>query len=99
MEQGASVTLPNTPLIARAKGSYLRRVVASSTTNVQIEHGYSYIVPLMSGQKVLGVLRLLVEDNAHPRLLIIKSALKMECPATDAQPELFTKLRDYAVWL
>jgi two-component system, OmpR family, sensor histidine kinase KdpD len=99
MEQGASVTLPDIPLIARANGSYLRRVVASSTTNEQIEHGYSYIVPLMSGQKVLGVLRLLVEDNAHPRLLTIKSVLKMDCPATDAQPELFTKLRDYAVSL
>lgn len=99
MEQGIAVTLPNIPLIARAKGSYLRRVVASSTANEQIEHGYSYIVPLLSGQKVLGVLRLLVEDNAHPRLLIIKSALETECPTTDDQPELFTKLRDYAVSL
>ncbi|MEO8971192.1 MAG: ATP-binding protein [Ktedonobacteraceae bacterium] len=99
MEKGVSVTLPNIPLIARAKGSYLRRVVVRSTLNEQIEHGYSYIVPLLSGQKVLGVLRLLVEDNAHPRLLTIKSGLEIECPATDMQPELFTKLKDYAVSL
>ena len=99
MEQGKSVRLPNIPLIACAKGSYLRRVVASSIANEPIEHGYSYLVPLLSGQKVLGVLRLLVEDNAHPRLLIIKNALEMECAATGAQPELFTKLRDYAVSL
>lgn len=99
MEQEKSVRLPNVPPISRAKGSYLRRVVASSTTNEQIEHGYSYIVPLLSGQKVLGVLRLLVEDNAHPRLLTIKRVLEMECPASDVQSELFTKLRDYAVSL
>ena len=99
MEQGKSVTLPNIPLIARPKGSYLRRVVVRSATNEQIEHGYSYIVPLLSGQNVLGVLRLLVEDNAHPRLLTIKNALETECPATETQPELFTNLKDYAVSL
>ena len=99
MEKGISVRLPAVPLIARAMGSYLRRVVASSTMHEQIEHGYSYIVPLLSGQKVLGVLRLLVEDNAHPRLLTIKRALETACPSTDVQPELFTKLRDYAVSL
>ncbi len=99
MEKGKSVTLPNIPLIARAKGSYLRRAVVRSSTHESVEHGYSYIVPLLSGQKVLGVLRLLVEDNAHPRLLTIKNALEMECPATDVQPELFTKLRNYAVSL
>ena len=99
MEQGKSVRLPNVPPVSRAKGSYLRRVVASSTTHEQIEHGYSYIVPLLSGQKVLGVLRLLVEDNAHPRLLTIKNALEMECPASDVQSELFIKLIDYAVSL
>ena len=99
MEQGISVRLLNIPLISRAKGSYLRRVVAKKTTNEQIEYGYSYIVPLLSGHKVLGVLRLLVEDNAHPRLHAIKNALEMECPATDVQPELFIKLKDYAVSL
>lgn len=99
MEKGTSVTLRDIPLIACARGSSLRRVVASSTTHEQIEHGYSYVVPLLSRQKVLGVLRLLVEDNAHPRLLTIKRALETECPSTDAQPELFTKLRDYAVLL
>lgn len=99
MGQGKSVTLPNIPLIARPKGSYLRRVVVRGATNEQIEHGYSYIVPLFSGQNVLGVLRLLVEDNAHPRLLTIKNALETECPATETQPELFTNLKDYAVSL
>lgn len=99
MERGTSVTLRDISLIACAKGSYLRRVVASSTTHEPIEHGYSYIVPLLSRQKVLGVLRLLVEDNAHPRLLTIKHALETECPSTEAQPELFTKLRDHAVLL
>ncbi len=98
MEKGISVRLPNVPLIACANGSYLRRIVASSTPHEPIEHGYSCIVPLMAGQKVLGVLRLLVEDNAHPRLLTIKSALEKECPAVE-EHDLFTKLRDYAVSL
>ncbi|HLJ35565.1 MAG TPA: ATP-binding protein, partial [Ktedonobacteraceae bacterium] len=99
MEHGISVRLPNIPLIARDKGSYLRRPVASSATHELIEHGYSDIVPLLSQQKALGVLRILVEDTAHPRLLNIKHALEKECLSTEEQPELFTKLRDHAVML
>ena len=99
MEHGNSVRLPNIPLIARDKGSYLRRFVASSATHEPIDHGYSDIVPLLSGKKVLGVLRILVEDTAHPRLLTIKHALEGECPSSEEQPELFTKLRDHAVLL
>ncbi|HLH63714.1 MAG TPA: DUF4118 domain-containing protein [Ktedonobacteraceae bacterium] len=99
MQQGKSVKLPNIPLISRAKGSYLRRVVASSTTNSQVAQGYSCLVPLLSGKKVLGVLRLLVEDNAHPRLMTIKRALETEQSASDVHAELFAKLKDYAVSL
>ena len=99
MEHGTSVILPNVSLISRAKGYYLRRVVASSSTNEPIEHGYSYIVPLPQRQKVLGVLRLLVEDDAHPRLLAIKNNLEMGCVPSDKPGELFTKLIDYAVSL
>ena len=99
MEHGKSVRLPNVPLIARTKNSYLRRVVASSTSNEPIERGYSYIVPLLSGQQVLGVLRLLVEDTAHPRLVIIKSTLEMECATSGIHSELFARLRDYALLL
>ena len=99
MEHGIAVRLPNIPLIARDKGSYLRRFVASSAANEPVEHGYSDIVPLLSQQKVLGVLRILVEDTAHPRLRAIKHALEGDCPSTEEQPELFTKLRDHAVLL
>lgn len=99
MEHGISVRLPNIPLIARDKGSYLRRPVPGNSAHEPVEHGYSDIVPLFSQQKVLGVLRILVEDTTHPRLRTIKHALEKECLSTGEQSELFTKLKDHAVTL
>jgi len=99
MKHGESVTLPNIPLVNRAKGSYLRRVVAGNSTPSQAGYGYSYLAPLKSEQRVIGVLRLLIEDDAHPRLVAIKNILEINCDPSSTQPELFSKLVDYAVSL
>ncbi len=42
---------------------------------------------------------MLIEDGAHPRLAAIKNTLEMNCDASSTQPELFSKLFDYAVSL
>ncbi len=55
---GESVTLPNIPLVFRPKGSYLRRAVPGNSDPGQSGYGYSYLVPLKSEQRVIGVLRL-----------------------------------------
>lgn len=99
MKRGESVILQNNPLVSHQKGSYLRRVVASNHTHSHSEYGYSYIVPLMSEQKVIGVLRLLIQDDADPRLMVIKDILEMKNDASNIQPELFSKFLNYAASL
>jgi two-component system, OmpR family, sensor histidine kinase KdpD len=104
MKHGQSVVIRETPLIAREKGGFSRRVVASTITNHQ--HGYqcSYLVPLlsgqkapgMSGQKVIGVLYLLIEDTDHPEVLAIKRRLEAGCPVSPDSDSLFSQLVDHA---
>ena len=77
MQHGESVTLPEIPLISRPKGSYLRRVVVSNTPAGHSVYHCNHLIPLLSrsGQKVLGVLRLFIEDDANPELAAIKKHL------------------------
>lgn len=96
MKYGKSILLSSIPLITRAKGNYLRRVVASNTMDSFIEHGYSYIAPLKVGQNVVGVIRILIEDETNHRVIAIKHFLEAEREVSQTQPELFSKLLDYA---
>jgi len=102
MEHGKSVTLPEIPLISRPKGSYLRRVVVSNTQAGHCVYHCNHLIPLLSrsGQKVLGVLQLFIEDDANPELVAIKKHLEKEDKPTDnLHPELFARLLDHAVCL
>ncbi len=99
MGNGKSLRVQNIPLIARDKGSYVRRAVSSSGTHEPVEYGYSDLIPLFSQEKVLGVMRILIEDTDHPRLRTIKHALEKECLSNEEQRELFTKLKVHAVTL
>ena len=102
MQHGRAVTLPEIPLISRPKGSYLRRVVVSNTPAGHSVYHCNHLIPLLSrsGQNVLGVLRLFIEDDANPELVAIKKHLEKEDDSTDSpHPELFGKLLDHAVCL
>jgi two-component system sensor histidine kinase KdpD len=104
MEHGQSVVVRETPLIARAMGSFARRVVASNISNSQRVYRCSYLVPLLSGrqvlgesgQRVLGVMHLLIEDSGHPDLQTIKRRLEMRGAASPGHEDLFSQLLGHA---
>lgn len=104
MEHGESVVVGETPLIARAKGSFARRVVASNLSNPQRVYRCSYLVPLLSGrqvlgesgQRVLGVMHLLIEDSNHPDLQTIKQRLETRGAASPGHKDLFSQLLGHA---
>ena len=96
MKHGKSVLLPVIPLITRAKGSYVRRIVARSTIDSFTEYSYSYIAPLTLGQKVVGAIRLILDDVTHPRVIAIKNTLETERELSNTQPQLFLRFLDYA---
>lgn len=99
LEHGQSLILRNMPLIARPTGSYLRRTVASNSSQSASMTGYSYLAPLKSGEMVVGVLRLLIEEDAHPRLVVIKQILETARQPADMQAEPFSKLLEHAIFL
>jgi two-component system sensor histidine kinase KdpD len=107
MQHATSVVLSDVPLISHEKSSYFRRVVASNTASDREIYRLNYLVPLISGrrvlgesgQKVLGVLHILIEDIEHPELASIKRCLELPSESPTTQPELFPKLLDHAVFL
>lgn len=112
MKHALPVVVADLPLIPSDKGNYLRRVVASSGARRPQTYLFSYLVPLIAyhntlaelhqgegKQKVLGVVRLLIEDVAHPELSAIKRRLEMGGETSSAQPELFSQLLDHATSL
>ncbi len=97
MRDGQSLTLQDLPVVLHTQSSYLRRIV---TSNVGVDlrvNRCNYLVPLLSGQKVLGVMRLYIEDNANAELEAIKSILRGENISPGIHAELFSRLRDQTV--
>ncbi len=107
MQHAESVVISDVPLISHQKGSYLRRVVANNTTSDREIYHRNFLVPLISGrrvlgesgEKVLGVLHILIEDIDHPELTVIKKCLDLSSQSPATQSELFPKLIDHAVFL
>ncbi len=99
INHGQSVMVRDMPLIERTKGNYLRRIVRRSAVTESSECHYSYIAPLRSGQRNIGAIRLLVQDNGNPCLMSIKNILETAQEPADSQLELFTKFRDHTVYL
>ncbi|GAC1566273.1 MAG: hypothetical protein NVS3B14_07370 [Ktedonobacteraceae bacterium] len=98
MKHGQSVELSEIPLVTHAWGNnYFRRVVASNASVGPSVYYRNYLTPLFSGQKVLGVMRLYVEDNANPELEAIKQVLEKETSPSDIHAEHFLHLFDHAV--
>ncbi len=98
MQHGKSLILPEIPLVSRAKGNYLRRVVVSNTKVDQCGYCYNYLVPLLSSQKVIAVMRLYVEDDGNAELSAIKAFLEQkEHPPAGTHAELFSKLYKHTV--
>lgn len=107
MQHAKSVVLSDVPLISHNNNRYLRRIVASNTASDREIYRLSYLVPLISGrrvlgesgEKVLGVLHILIDDVEHPELALMKRCLESPSDSVTTQPELFPKLLDHAVFL
>ena len=107
MQHAEFVVISDVPLISHQKGSYLRRVVANNTTSDREIYHRNFLVPLISGrrvlgesgEKVLGVLHIQIEDIDHPELTVIKKSLELSSQPPAIQSELFPKLIDHAVFL
>jgi K+-sensing histidine kinase KdpD len=106
IEHRKSVEIRAMPLIVRARGSYIRRKVTNNLAGDAIDAtnstacSSSYIVPLLSGSKVIGGIRLLIEDITHPRFLSIKKSLEMlVSESSDPQPDSFLEFMNQAIFL
>lgn len=107
MQYAKSVVLSDAPLISHEKGSHLRRIVARNTTGDREIYRRNFLVPLISGrrvlgesgERVLGVLNMLIEDIDNPELASIKRCLESPSESPTTQSELFPKLLDHAVFL
>src|SRR5579859_2683201 len=97
MRHGVRVTLTDLPPVSRAPGNYLRRIVGNNTDSETCTANCSYLVPLISGEKTLAVMRLYVQESAHAELLAIKSILQGEKTPPSTHSELFSRLRDQTV--
>lgn len=107
MKNAKPVVQMESPLISRGNGSYLRRVVASNTAHYQKGYRCSYLTPIISGQKILGesgqkvigVLHMRIDETDHPDLPGIKRQLDIGCGVDGTQPGLFSQLLDHATFL
>ncbi len=97
IQHGQQVTLSDLPIVSRAQSIYLRRVVVNNTNGEPCVNKCNYMVPLISGEKTLAVMRLYVQENAHDELAAIKSILRGETVPLGVHSELFSKLRDQTV--
>lgn len=99
INHGQSVIVRDSPLIERTKGNNLRRVVGQSAAARVPGCHYSFIAPLRSREKIIGAMRLLVEDNGNPGLASIKQILETAQEPAGGQLELFTKFLEHTVYL
>lgn len=99
MQHGEVVELAESLLITHAMGNrYFRRVVASNSLVERRVYYRNYLVPLFSGQKILGAMRLYVEDDGNPALEAIKHALGKDTLPTEIHAEHFFHLFKHAVF-
>jgi two-component system sensor histidine kinase KdpD len=109
MQEAQPAMILDAPEVFHEKGSYVRRIVGSNKPGKREMYRYIYMVPLISGrrvlgesgQKVLGVMRVLIEDDGNPELHSLKKLLDLPVGSSTftTEPELFSKLLDHAVFL
>lgn len=99
MQHGRPVTVADLPLVSHARSSYLRRVVINNSGAEPCENRCNYLIPLTSGGKTLGVMRLYVQDTPHVELAAIKGILRGETIDGGIHTELFSKLLEQTVFI
>jgi len=95
-----SVELRAMSIIVCARGSYVRRMITNNLVEDSVACSSSYIAPLLTRSKVIGGIRLLIEDRTHPRVLSIKNSLERHiCGSSDPQPDSFLEFVNHAISL
>ncbi len=73
MQHGQTVELYDSALVSQKSPTSAPRAVVRSTSSPNEMRRYVRMIPLMMGKKVVGVMRLLIEDN--PRVFDVESRL------------------------
>lgn len=94
MAQGQSVEFHDVTLAPPKSSANAPRAIVRSTGSGQVVRRYIRIIPLRMGQKVVGVLRLLMEDD--PRLFSLERGLGVEQEQPDARSAFFGAFLDQA---
>ncbi|HET9922182.1 MAG TPA: ATP-binding protein, partial [Ktedonobacteraceae bacterium] len=89
-----TVDLYDASLVSKSSPSAAPRAVVRSTSSLQTSRRYLRLVPLVMGQKVVGVLRLLIEDN--PRLFDVESRLGVVRDLSNTHTAFFWAFIDQA---
>lgn len=94
MTQGQTAELHDVRLAPQSSDSYAQRVILRSTTTKHAVRRFARMVPLKLGQRVVGVLRLSMEDDA--RLFDIERSLGVEREHAHPDSEFFWTFVDQA---
>ncbi len=94
MRKGQIAEFYEHPQTPRGSEGHASRVVIRSTASLQTLRSYLSFFPLKTGQRAVGVLCLLIEDN--PKLVTIRSRLGDEAKRSDPSSTFFLAFLDQA---
>lgn len=95
LTQGQTVELHDVILSEQKSTGYAPRAIVRSTAAAEPVRRYMRMVPLKVGQKIIGVLRLVIEDD--PRLFPQEEKLGMERERPNSQTAFFWTFLDQAI--
>ena len=94
MAEGQTVELHDVSLVEQKSAAYAPRAIVRSTASAEPVRRYIRMIPLKVGQKIIGVLRLVIEDD--PRLFPQEEKLGMERERPNPQTAFFWTFLDQA---
>lgn len=94
MAQAQTVELHDVSLTSQASMSSAPRAIVRNTAALQPTRRYMRMIPIRMGQKVVGVMRLLIEDD--PRLFMGENSLGVDQESSDPRTAFFWTFLDQA---
>ena len=94
MSQAQTVELHDVALTPQVMRSSSQRAIVRSTATSQTTRRYMRMIPIRMGQKVVGVVRLLIEDD--PRLFAPENSLGVDQERTNPRTAFFWTFLDQA---
>lgn len=94
MSQAQTVELHDVSLTSQASMSSAPRAIVRNTAALQPTRRYMRMIPIRMGQKVVGVMRLLIEDD--PRLFMAENSLGVDQERSDPRTAFFWTFLDQA---